>query len=93
MGVSGTQVSRMVRLTELIKPLLNMVDDKRLTLSAGIEISFFKKNIQQWIYEYICENGMIKQEQMDRCMLGNELKRNQREKRGKGMVGLLMIRN
>ena len=62
MGVSGTQVSRMVRLTELIKPLLNMVDDKRLTLSAGIEISFFKKNIQQWIYEYICENGMIKQE-------------------------------
>lgn len=26
MGVSGTQVSRMVRLTELIHPLLNMVD-------------------------------------------------------------------
>ena len=62
MGVSGTQVSRMVRLTELIKPLLNMVDDKRLTLSAGIEISFFNKNVQQWIYEYIQENGMIKQE-------------------------------
>jgi len=64
MGVSGTQVSRMVRLTELITPLLNMVDEKRLAVSVGVEISFMNKNVQQWIYEFIRENGMIKQEQL-----------------------------
>lgn len=64
MGVSGTQVSRMVRLTELITPLLNMVDEKRLAISVGVEISFMNKNVQQWIYEFIRENGMIKQEQL-----------------------------
>ena len=64
MGVSGTQVSRMVRLTELIHPLLNMVDEKRLAVSVGVELSFMNKNVQQWIYEFIRENGMIKQEQL-----------------------------
>ena len=63
MGVSGTQVSRMVRLTELIHPLLNMVDEKRLAVSVGVELSFMNKDVQQWIYEFIRENGMIKQEQ------------------------------
>ena len=64
MGVSGTQVSRMVRLTELIHPLLNMVDEKRLAVSVGVELSFMNKDVQQWIYEFIRENGMIKQEQL-----------------------------
>lgn len=64
MGVSGTQVSRMVRLTELIHLLLNMVDEKRLAVSVGVELSFMNKNVQQWIYEFIRENGMIKQEQL-----------------------------
>lgn len=64
MGVSGTQVSRMVRLTELIHPLLNMVDEKRLAVSVGVELSFMNKNVQQWVYEFIRENGMIKQEQL-----------------------------
>ena len=63
-GVSGTQVSRMIRLTELIPKLLDMVDQKRLAVTVGVEISFLNKKYQQWIYEYIHENGMIKQEQL-----------------------------
>ena len=63
-GMSGAQVHRYIRLTELIPKLLNMVDDKRLALSVGVELSYLNKNIQQWIYEYIRENGMIKQEQI-----------------------------
>ncbi|MDD3141163.1 MAG: ParB/RepB/Spo0J family partition protein [Lachnospiraceae bacterium] len=63
-GVSGSQVSRFIRLTELIPKLLDMVDEKRLALSVGVEVSFLNKNIQQWLYEYIRENGMIKQEQI-----------------------------
>lgn len=41
-----------------------MIDEKRLALAMGVEISYFNKTVQQWLYEYIKENGMIKQEQI-----------------------------
>lgn len=63
-GASGTQVQRYVRLTELIPKLLDMVDEKRLALAMAVELSYFNKNVQKWLYEYIRENGMIKQEQI-----------------------------
>lgn len=63
-GASGTQVQRFVRLTELIPSLLQMVDKKRLAVSVGVELSFLNKDLQQWIYEHIKENGMIRQEQL-----------------------------
>ena len=53
-----------IRLTELIPKLLDMVDEKRLALSVAVELSYMNKNVQQWIYEFIRENGMIKQEQL-----------------------------
>ena len=61
-GLTRTQVFRYIRLTNLIPKLLNMVDEKRLPLSIAVEISYFNKNVQHWIYEYMQENGMIKQE-------------------------------
>ena len=64
MGCSGAQVARFIRLTELIPKLLDMVDEKRLALSVAVELSYFNDNYQQWLYEYIHENGMIKQEQL-----------------------------
>ena len=63
-GLAKSQVHKYIRLTNLIPKLLSMVDDKRLALSVAVEISYLNKNIQQWIYEYIRENGMIKQEQL-----------------------------
>lgn len=63
-GTSGSQVQRFVRLTELIPKLLDMVDEKRIALAMAVEFSYFNKNVQQWLYEYIRENGMIKQEQI-----------------------------
>ena len=63
-GLTRTQVYRYIRLTELIPKLLDMVDEKRLALSVAVELSYMNKNIQQWIYEFIRENGMIKQEQL-----------------------------
>lgn len=63
-GASGTQIQRYVRLTELIPKLLDMVDTKRLALSVAVEISYLNEQIQKWIYEYIRQNGMIKQEQL-----------------------------
>lgn len=63
-GLARAQVHRYIRLTELIPKLLDMVDEKRLALAMAVEISYFNKNVQQWLYEYIKENGMIKQEQI-----------------------------
>ena len=63
-GCSHAQVRRYVRLTELIPKLLDMVDEKRLALAMAVELSYFSRNVQQWLYEYIKENGMIKQEQI-----------------------------
>lgn len=63
-GISKSQVHKYIRITELIPKLLDMVDEKRLALAMAVEISFFNKNVQQWLYEYIKENGMIKQEQI-----------------------------
>ena len=63
-GLTRTQVYRYIRFTELIPKLLDMVDEKRLALSVAVELSYMNKNVQQWIYEFIRENGMIKQEQL-----------------------------
>ena len=63
-GFSGRQVKRYIRLTELIPELLDMVDSKRLQFTAGVEISYIDKEIQQWICEYIHENGNVKQNQI-----------------------------
>jgi ParB family chromosome partitioning protein len=41
-----------------------MVDEGRLAVSVAVEISYFNHTYQQWLWEYIHENGMIKQEQL-----------------------------
>ena len=63
-GISGPQISRYIRLTELIPDLLELVDNKRLQMTAAVEISYVDKEIQQWICEYIHENRNVKQNQI-----------------------------
>lgn len=41
-----------------------MVDDGKLSFIVAGEISYFNHTYQQWFWEYIHENGMIKQEQL-----------------------------
>lgn len=64
MGMSGTQVKRYIRLTELIPSLLDMVDEKRLGFTIAVDISYISQDIQKWLYEYIRDNGVIKPEQV-----------------------------
>ena len=63
-GISGRQVNRYIRLTELIPELLDMVDCKKLNLTVAVDISYINKEIQKWIYEYIKDNGFIKPSQI-----------------------------
>ena len=63
-GVSGSQVKRFIRLTELIPELLDMVDEKRLGFTVAVDISYISQEVQKWLYEYIKDNGVIKSEQI-----------------------------
>ena len=63
-GISKNQVRRYIRLTELIPELLEYVDYKKVGLVMAVDISYFDKHVQQWVYEYIHDNGFIKQEQI-----------------------------
>ena len=63
-GESYKQVQRYIRLTELIPDLLEMVDTKRLNFTIAVDISYIPKDVQKWIYEYICDNGFIKPNQI-----------------------------
>ena len=64
-GMGQTQVKKYVRLTELIPGLLDMVDEKKIGIGMGADISYFDKEVQQWIYEYRLENGFIRPEQIE----------------------------
>ena len=63
-GESYKQVERYIRLTELIPNLLEMVDSKKLNFTTAVDISYLDKKIQDWLYEYICDNGFIKPNQI-----------------------------
>ena len=63
-GESRAQIQRFIRLTELIPDLLELVDKKRLNFTIAVDISYIPQDVQKWIYEYICDNGFIKPNQI-----------------------------
>ena len=63
-GESSKQIQRYIRLTELIPDLLELVDKKRLNFTIAVDISYIPQDVQEWIYEYICDNGFIKPNQI-----------------------------
>jgi len=52
-GISGRQVQKYLSLTKLIHELLDMVDNKKITLATAVEISNFNQDVQQLICKYI----------------------------------------
>ena len=70
-GISSVQVTRYIRQTELIPELLDLVDNKKLQFTVAVDISYIDKEVQGWIYEYICDTGFIKPKQI--AALRNQL--------------------
>ena len=70
-GESARSVQRYIRLTELIPELLDLVDNKKLQFTVAVDISYIDKEVQEWIYEYICDTGFIKPKQI--AALRNQL--------------------
>ncbi len=59
-GESRGQLHRYLRLVELIPPILELVDKKALALATAVEVSFLDHEVQQMLYEYMCENEICK---------------------------------
>lgn len=53
-GESGRQIQHFIRLTFLIKSLLDYVDEKRIPFNAGIELSYLEPEGQELLY-YVME--------------------------------------
>ena len=52
-GESQDQVRRYIRLTNLISPLLKLVDEKQIAMRPAVELSYLSEDAQKWVFEAI----------------------------------------
>ena len=52
-GISGDTVRRYIRLTNLVPPLLQMVDDGRIAFSPAVELSYLARDEQAELWDLI----------------------------------------
>ena len=57
-GFSSRNARRYIRLNYLIKPLQNMVDEKRLALTSAVELSYLTEEEQKIVLEIIENDGI-----------------------------------
>lgn len=58
-GDSQNQVLRYIRLTELMPELLKMVDEEKIPLTVGVELSFLPESEQKILYDIMTENKVV----------------------------------
>ena len=63
-GESARTVQRFVRLNNLIPELLDLVDEKKITISMAVDMSYFNEEVQGWLLDYYKSNGKITLKQM-----------------------------
>ena len=56
-GVGRMTVQRFIRLTELIPPILQMVDEGKIALTPAVELSFLKKDEQENLFATMESEG------------------------------------
>ncbi len=56
---SARTIQRYIRLTELITPLLDLVDEKKLALNTGVELSYLTKDEQEMLLSQIEELEIV----------------------------------
>ena len=78
---SKSQIQRYIRLTELIKPLLDMVDNEEIAFSPAVELSFLTKQEQKWLMnsiERLSQSGNLDEDKIEELL--SQQKPNQVEK-------------
>ena len=56
-GMTGRQVTKYIRLTELIPEILDLTDEKRITLAMAVDISYFDNCIFIHAYDTMVADG------------------------------------
>lgn len=76
-GESGRQVQRYIRLTELIPPILSMVDSGKIALTPAVELSYLTEQEQQDLLETMesedCTPSLSQAVQMKKLSQSGEL--------------------
>lgn len=64
-GLKARQVHKYIRLTELVPEILEFIDQKKITITVGVDLSYLDEQIQKWVYEYYKDNGFLKPVQVE----------------------------
>ncbi len=64
-GLKARQVHKYIRLTELVPEILEFIDQKKITITMGVDLSYLAEQIQKWVYEYYKDNGFLKPVQVE----------------------------
>lgn len=59
-GLSGVQIFKYIRLTELIPGLLEMLDAGNFSIRAGVDFSYIKNDGQELVYKYFGNSNVLK---------------------------------
>ena len=77
--VSGDTVRRYIRLTELIPPLLEMVDDKKIAFNPAVELSYIPQELQEELLDvieaYECTPSLAQAQRMKQAAQDGKLSR------------------
>lgn len=79
-GESKSQIQRYIRLTELIPPLLDMVDEKRIAFNPAVELSYLPIKLQVELFDIIqaeeCTPSLSQAQRMKQAAQEGKLDRN-----------------
>ena len=79
-GESKNQIYRYIRLTELIPPLLDMVDDKKIAFNPAVELSYLPIELQVELFDVIqaeeCTPSLSQAQRMKQASFEGKLDRN-----------------
>lgn len=64
-GLKARQVQKYIRLTELVPEIMESIDQKKITITMGVDLSYLDEQIQKWVYEYYKDNGFLKPVQVE----------------------------
>ena len=70
-GESAKTVQRYIYLSRLIDDLLKMVDDGKLGMMPGVDLSFLSEEQQRWVFEALQESGACISKQQARFIKDN----------------------
>ena len=68
MGVSARTINNYLCLTELVPLLLDMIDNKELTIKTGVQLSYLEKGVQDHVCDFLQREEVILSEEQAKLL-------------------------